>query len=722
MRIAAALRFCALLFPIAIAIIPASAASAPSPPSAADAPPGQALAWIRFDDATQDYKGTRYRFLGDGDIQLTIDLPAAPDLAVDILWGAKNDQRQGSMIVNGQTIDLSAGGYDGFKWLRKDLPANRGLDKFDILLKSAGAVKAGFIAEVRIVATKQNGAVDLKPPASKIALKLIPTAPGLARVEGEAFPEMRKFWDRQPPPSTDRADAPENLLFRKAEQNSRQAAEALFRCNKFVHGWLAHADPKSGLIPRNLTKDKDLWNGRDSAADNWPFMVLTCFFTDKEMFEKRMKQMLEAEIKLTSRVDRLCDDYLFSKQGWAREKVNLDAIVFDNSEYVKDGLLPLTEWLGPSPWSDRAIGIVEDIWKHAPIDTPFGKIPTLNFEVNGDLLQACARLYWFTGDKRFLDWAIRLGDYYLLGENYPLTKMDHLGLMDHACEVFNGLSELYVAVSQVDPKKRDQYRKPLMAIYDKVLEIGRNEDGLLYTRIEPKTGRHSDALCDTWGYDFDGIYTAYLLEKNDNYRQAVRKALSNLKGKYIGACWADKSADGFADSIEGAINLFNREPIESAMDWADSQIRMMWAKQHPDGVIEGWHGDGNNARTSIMYALWKTQGAYAYPWRPDLRLGAARDGKSLLISLAADQPWSGKLYFDKPRHKVNMKLPLDYPRINQFPEWFTTTVDAKYIVRDAESGSEKTAIEKTVSGKEMQEGIPLDLRAGQELRLRVTAE
>ncbi len=123
-------------------------------------------------------------------------------------------------------------------------------------------------------------------------------------------------------------------------------------------------------------------------------------------------EMLRTETKLTCRVDRLPDDYSFSKKGWRREKIELDAIIFDGAEYVKDGLLPITEWLGKSPWSERAIGIIEDIWKNAPVETPSGKIPTLNFEVNGDLLQACSRLFWFTGERKYLDWAIRLGDHH----------------------------------------------------------------------------------------------------------------------------------------------------------------------------------------------------------------------------------------------------------------------------------------------------------------------
>ncbi len=483
-----------------------------------------------------------------------------------------------------------------------------------------------------------------------------------------------------------------------------------------MDGWLAHADPVSGLIPRNLNADRDLWNGRDSAADNYPFMVLTCALTDRPLFEGRMHDILKTEIRLTSRVDRLCDNYLFSKRGFVTDKPVLDQIMFDNAEYAKDGLVPVTEWLGSSPWSERMIGIVEDIWKHAPVETPYGKIPTLNFEVNGDVLQACARVYWFTGRREFLDWAIRLGDYYLLGDHHPTRNLSELRLVDHGCEVINGLSELYVAVGRAEPAKKAAYRAPLHAIFDRILEVGRNDDGLLYDWFNPQTGAHSATLCDTFGYDFDGFYTLFLEDGTDAYRAAVRKALGNLKGKYVGPCWGDKSADGFADSIEGVLNLINREPVASAADWIDSQTRMMWAIQKPDGVIEAWHGDGNFARTSLMYALWKTQGVHVEPWRSDVRIGAARDGATVLISLAADQPWTGRVIFDRPRHRLNLHLPLDYPRINQFPEWYTVEPERSYEVQHvgADSSEQRT-------GSQLAAGLEITAEPGKEIRLRVLA-
>jgi hypothetical protein len=278
-----------------------------------------------------------------------------------------------------------------------------------------------------------------------------------------------------------------------------------------------------------------------------------------------------------------------------------------------------------------------------------------------------------------------------------------LRLNDHGCEVVNGLAELYLTVSKAAPEKKKAYEKPIHGMFDTILEKGRNKDGLLYNDFEPESGKHSDQLADTWGYVYDGFYTIWLVDRTPNYREAVLTALGNLKDKYVGMAWGEKNADAYADSIEGAINLINREPVASAGDWADSQIQMMWAIQKSDGVIEGWHGDGNFARTSLMYALWKTQGVTIRPWRADLRFGSVRKDNTLHLVLTSDQPWEGIVMFDTPRHALGMRLPQDYPRINQFPEWFTVAEHSRYSVK---SGQE-APVER--SGKDLAKGIALKL-------------
>ena len=138
-------------------------------------------------------------------------------------------------------------------------------------------------------------------------------------------------------------------------------------------------------------------------------------------------------------------------------------------------------------------------------------------------------------------------------------------------------------------------------------------------------------------------------------------------------------------------------------------------KQQPGGIIEGWHGDGNFARTTIMYCLWKTQGVTFQPWREDVRLGAVRAGDGLKLSLRSDRPWKGRLVFDRPRHADNLKLPIDWPRINQFPEWFVVSEGKTYAVTNVDDGVQAIAPAKT-----LRDGLPVETDGRTALRFHVT--
>ncbi|MDH4298684.1 MAG: hypothetical protein OEV74_20600, partial [Cyclobacteriaceae bacterium] len=280
--------------------------------------------------------------------------------------------------------------------------------------------------------------------------------------------------------------------FESAQANSLLANEGFSRCKDYLGAWLGYADTVSGLIPRNIESGIDYWNAKDAAADNYPFMVLTAFFVDQDMFRGRMSQMLVSEKRLTSRVRTMPDTYAFSKRGFLEDEIKMDEIVFGTSEYIKDGLLPLTEWLGKSAWSDRMIEMLYDLNREIVIAgevkaREFGNAP--KEEVNGELLQVLSRMYWMTGEEKFLDWAIKIGDYYLLGDHHPTRDLEYLRLRDHGCELVSGLCELYATTNFAMPEKKKTYQQPVHEMLDRILEVGRNVDGMFYDGINPKTGK-----------------------------------------------------------------------------------------------------------------------------------------------------------------------------------------------------------------------------------------
>jgi hypothetical protein len=502
-------------------------------------------------------------------------------------------------------------------------------------------------------------------------------------------------------------------IWTQAESRGHATQEVIQFCNRFVNGWLTHADPKSGLIPRNLRGDW-YWNARDSAADNYPFMVLTAKVTGNAHMDRSMRYILEQEKKLTSRVDSLPDTFDFATQAFLTPEVKMTDIIFGASEYAKDGLMPITEWIGPGPYLERMEQMMRDVWKHAAVETPVGLVPSDNLEVSGELLQVLSRLYWLTGDEEIKARAFRLADYYLLHDD--LTQHDRIRLRDHGCEILSGLSEAYFIASREDAPRHAQYKGPLYKILDNILEKGVNDDGMMPSAYNPKTGEQDWGLIsDGWGYVYNAFLTVAQTDGEQRYEDAVRHALENAH-KYIDADWERGSADGYADAIEGALNMLNRIPVANGFEFVEKSVPFILEKQRPDGIIEGWHGDGNSARTLLMYALWKTEGIAPAPWREDMRVGAVRaeDG-AVHVVVNAEFPWHGALRVDRPRHNLYFHMPLDYPRINQFPEWFTVGPAETYrVTKDDEAPV-------VVQGKELWR-YPLALEAGQTVRLIIEKE
>ena len=507
--------------------------------------------------------------------------------------------------------------------------------------------------------------------------------------------------------------------FRQAIENGKLVNQGFNRCIAYVNAWMKYADTTTGLIPRNINDSKDFWNAWDAAADNYPFMVLTSSILMPDFFKGKALDMLKTERRLTPRIGKLPDTYSFSKKGFRNPTIDTNQMIFGAAEYMKDGLIPLTEWLGKSPWSKRMLEILDDL----PLLTRVAKNingswygSSATVEVNGDLLQVLSRMYWFTGERKYLDWAVEIADHYLNEKQLPTRALDHLRIRDHGCEIISGLCEAYIAAYYAMPEKRNQWKPLVHEMMDRILEVGRNEDGLFYDEVNPQNGKILSArLADNFGYTLNAYWFIAKIDSTPTYRDAVIKALSSLNKKYRNHNWESGSADGYADAIEGTLNIYNREPIASVQAWLDSEIKVMWAMQKPDGMIEGWHGDGNFARTSIMYCLWKTQGIVPLEWDSQLSIGAVQTSTGLKIAVSSPVGWKGKLKFDVPRHSTMMHYPADYPRINQYQEWFVVKDHLSYQCKNNHTGT----LNK-IKGKMLAKGLEVEVKAGETVFLEIS--
>ena len=62
-----------------------------------------------------------------------------------------------------------------------------------------------------------------------------------------------------------------------------------------------------------------------------------------------------------------------------------------------------------------------------------------------------------------------------------------------------------------------------------------------------------------------------------------------------------------------------------------------------------------------------------------------------------------------------MHLPLDWPRINQFPEYFTIEKDKRYRIIPVDSQKEMI-----VSGNDLNNGYPIKIKSGKTIKLIIS--
>ncbi len=517
------------------------------------------------------------------------------------------------------------------------------------------------------------------------------------------------------------AFAQADRFFAEARANAKDFDAAAGSMDRLMRAWLRDADPKTLLLPDLVGtragklpdgQPSRLYTPHNSGADLYPYLILTANLTAPDLYRGRFMEMLRNEIHYTT-----AQESIPANLEMSTGKLGPPSL-FGAGEYAKDGLLAVTEYLGRTPWFYRMVDMTADAMNRAPVKTRFGNLPASDSELNGDYLQALVRLETMTGDARFIMWARRIADAYLdevLSGNHglPSSKWDfgkhsgdgRLRLRDHGNEIVVGLVLQFALERYWDTPRAAKWKPVIANMLDRILASA-NPDGLLYNEVDAATLQpRGQGLSDNWGYVYGAVYTFYQSTGETKYRDAVRRVLGNLV-KYRNYSWEPGrnlplgSFDGYADSIESAIYLANREPVPQAFDWIDSEMKVMMAMQRPDGHIEDWYGEGNYNRTVMLWALMKSRGARPERWSAGVRVGAVSDGSLLYLTLAA--PGEENVRFDYARHRRVVNVDKNYVRLNEFPEWFVVDENKLYRLRPQHGGAPLVFL-----GSELIEGVSL---------------
>ncbi|MFN8523041.1 MAG: hypothetical protein U0821_08020 [Chloroflexota bacterium] len=507
--------------------------------------------------------------------------------------------------------------------------------------------------------------------------------------------------------------------------------EAFVRANAVLQLWIPRRDPSTGLFPTSTQADGRVWAYGDTGSDLFPHLAIAArllaptqysIFLDTLTAERRRGTGLPDDITIPT--------------GEERRLPTADRI-FGTAEFAKDGLLPLIERTGRDPWLGRMVEVTDAILARSSVPTRnHGLIAADSTEVNGDMLQVLARLYWLTGEDKYLLAADQIAETYLddvlphttylppnrwdFIDNEPIERR-RFRLSDHGNEIVSGLVEWHIAATLAGRGRAPEHRETIRRMLDRLLDRARNEDGLWRRVIEIPSGRiEQDGLTDSWGYLFQAYLAQAKLEESipggdvaraKMYREAAHNALSALP-RYRFYQWERGKMDGYADSIEGALYVLNESASAEGEAWVLDQIGVLFGYQDATGRVLDRDLDGNFIRTALLYGYWLTQGARAEPWTQDVYLGSAQEGGCLVTSVSAAGSWSGRVVFDTPRHRENLHLPFDYPRLNKWLEWFTAADTTVYEVQFGGGVGRAT-------GSQLAEGLPLRLAPGDETVFRV---
>ena len=291
------------------------------------------------------------------------------------------------------------------------------------------------------------------------------------------------------------------------------------------------------------------------------------------------------------------------------------------------------------------VDLTADAMAQAAVPTRFGKLPASDTELNGDYLQTLTRRH-DDGDKRFLEWARRIGDAYIeevLPGNFGVPGMQwdftaHTGdrrlrLRDHGNETVVGLTLLFALEHQLGSDRAPRYRAAVQRMLDRILQSA-GPDGMLYNEVDAETLAPTDKrLSDNWGYVYGAVYTYYQVTGDTKYRDAVRRVLASLPA-YRNHAWEPGRnpplgwyARPVAESLEVARPVF--EEIGRAL--AGRPVVLV-PGNHDHAFAEPWLAglrlDAQALSTEAEWPVGPDDGAAGRiaGWMPDVELSLAYPG------------------------------------------------------------------------------------------------
>ena len=495
----------------------------------------------------------------------------------------------------------------------------------------------------------------------------------------------------------------------EAAANAALAHPLLLRSRAWLTAERTHIDATSGLLMDTLDLSAT-WSTRDTAADIYPFFTWEAHLLDPAVFEGEARAMLEFERHntLDASTGRLPYDFNTLTQRRVLRDVNDPH--FGAAEYAKDGLTPIVELVGRGPFSDRMQEIELDSFSYGRWMAAAGALPINNLEVSGDHMQTLPRLYAMTGDARFLRYAERIAEQYLVNDSYRPVD-----LRDHGCEIIGGFALLYAVERQINAPIAARYETLLRNMIDYIVDYGLTPEGMMpnsaHTATRGPLAADRGTLSDNWGQNYVAFLIYADLTGDSRYYGYVDHALGSLADPtFDDYPWQETNIDGLADSMEGAMYLLANRNVPAGERWIDSQSRYL--------ATRGWGPDkyGANAnRTATLYVRAKTRGAWVRPWRDDVQWGASAVPNGVVVSVSAERAWEGRVTFDPPRHRQIMGFARDYPRMNYLPSYFVVEPDARYRVTNLTA---RTAPEE-LTGSALASGYLVSLAAGQRVDLAV---